>query len=679
MKYMLRHPFCKLFHKSTLETQINNESEENTSLQQTCMDISNTSSRDWTTVSSYQSDKMSIILGIFVAIGGFLFGYDTGLINSIIEMEYVKKHIAPNSEFSTGYTSILVSSLSMGTFIGALSAPFISDSYGRKFTIIFGTFFIFIIGNSLQVAANEILLLIIGRVISGISIGLISAVVPLYQGEAAKKWFRGAIISTYQWAITWGLLVSSAVCQGTRLRDDASSYRIPIGLQYIWSISLGIGMLFLPESPRYYILKDKLDKAATSLSFLRGVPTTDLSLLEELVEIKANYDYEMSFGTFSYLDCFKSSKTRVKQRLRLFTGVALQAFQQFSGINFIFYYGVTFLNRTGIYDSYLVSLITYAVNVIFNIPGLFFVEFLGRRRVLLGGGVIMAISNFIIAIVGCSTDSIISNKVMIIFICVFIAAFSSTWGGVVWVVSAELYPLGLRSKSTSICVASNWIINFVCAFITPYIIDTNSNTSLVGPKIFFIWGSLNVIGTLIVYLTVYETSGLTLEEIDELYKLSPNSRSSSFWNKKIKASPSSYHLSTNYPGVSLSKLESTMYSNDLDVYNLLNSSTAPPKEISTGSIPSHSYSECPVIHSNDFHVHGATHDYVDLGNGLGLTTYHRAPPSVLSDSNNESDEGNSENSNLDHINQYMAQIMTENSHVKDTYADNERTSRFEKL
>lgn len=214
--------------------------------------------------------------------------------------------------------------------------------------------------------------MIVGRVISGIGIGAISAVVPLYQAEATHKSLRGAIISTYQWAITWGLLVSSAVSQGTHARNDASSYRIPIGLQYVWSSFLAIGMFFLPESPRYYVLKDKLDEAAKSLSFLRGVPVHDSGLLEELVEIKATYDYEASFGSSNFIDCFISSKSRPKQTLRMFTGIALQAFQQFSGINFIFYYGVNFFNKTGVSNSYLVSFITYAVNVVFNVPGLFF-------------------------------------------------------------------------------------------------------------------------------------------------------------------------------------------------------------------------------------------------------------------------------------------------------------------
>ena len=228
-----------------------------------------------------QNNYISFLVGIFVAVGGFLFGYDTGLINSLTEMPYVKAHLAPNHHaFTTTQLSILVSFLSLGTFVGALITPNASDRVGRKIMIIFSTAVIFSIGNSLQVGAKSIDLLVAGRFISGLGIGVISAIVPSYQAEAAKKNLRGAIISTYQWAITWGLLASSAVAQGTRSKNSAASYRVPIGLQYVWSCILAVGMCFLPESPRYYVLKDQLDKAAKSLSFLRGVPVQDSGLLE---------------------------------------------------------------------------------------------------------------------------------------------------------------------------------------------------------------------------------------------------------------------------------------------------------------------------------------------------------------------------------------------------------------
>ncbi|CCH61755.1 hypothetical protein TBLA_0F02130 [Henningerozyma blattae CBS 6284] len=489
-----------------------------------------------------QSLIMTIAVGAFVTVGGFLFGYDTGLINSVLEMKYVLDNIAPNNTYFTAKEqSIMVSFLSLGTFLGALIAPFIADRYGRKITIILSSTLIFFLGNSLQVGSHGIGLFVAGRFISGVAIGMVSAVVPLYQAEAAPKQLRGTIISMYQWAITWGLLVSSAVSQGTKNINNPSSYRIPIGLQYVWAAFLAAGMLFLPESPRFYVLRDNLDEAARSLSFLRGVPVHDSALLEELVEIKANYDYEAAVGSTSFWDCFISTETRPKETLRMFTGLGIQAFQQFAGINFVFYYGVNFFEKTAVESSYIISFITYAVNVFFNVPGLLLVEYIGRRDLLISGGILMTTCNFIIAGAGCLSDNVISSKVMIAFICCFVASFSATWGGTVWVICAELFPLGVRSKASAMCAASNWLANFVCAFITPYIVSTGKNKNNpdsdgggFGSKIFFIWGGCTALATFLAYFTIYETSGLTLEEVNELYKKCPTSFQSKKWNRIIR-------------------------------------------------------------------------------------------------------------------------------------------------
>ena len=489
-----------------------------------------------------QSLKMSFLVGIFVAVGGFLYGYDTGLINSITDMPYVTKNFTTTAshEFTNGQHAIIVSSLSIGTFFGALLAPLLCDRYGRRPTVMVATFGVFMVGNTLQICSKGIPLFCCGRVVCGLGVGLISAVVPLYQAETVHKSVRGAIICCYQWAITWGLLVSSAVSQGTRLIKGSASLRIPLGLQFVWATLIGIGMYFLPESPRYYVLKDQLNDAAASLSYLRGVPIDDTGLLEELVEVKANYDYEMSFHSKSILDCFKSSPTRYKQTSRIFTGIAIQAFQQFSGINFIFYYGVNFFARTGIQNSYMISFITYAVNVAFNIPGLFLVDLIGRRKLLIGGAILMFLGNIIVAIIGTVVgDTVRSAKIRIPFICLFIASFSATWGGGVWVVSAEMFPLGVRSKCASISAASNWLANVICAAITPYIVsgeisDSTPYAHSTGSKIFFIWAALNLCGAVIVFFSVYETSGLTLEEIDEVYKQSPCAYKSAKVNKEIK-------------------------------------------------------------------------------------------------------------------------------------------------
>ncbi|VEU23839.1 DEKNAAC104961 [Brettanomyces naardenensis] len=482
-----------------------------------------------------RSTWMAIFVGLMTAVGGFLFGYDTGVINSILEMPYVKKVFAGSSGvFTAEETSITTAILSIGTFFGALTAPLFSDHIGRRFTIIICTSVIFNVGIILQLIATGLPLLCIGRIVTGYSVGILSAVIPLYQAETSPKWIRGSIISLYQWAITWGFLVSSAVAQGTRLMNSGSCYRIPIGLQMVMSCFLATGMFFLPESPRYYVKCDRLDDAIMSLSTLRRLPPDDDSLIEEMIEIKASHDYELSFGRTTYLDCFRDSPGRVGQRKRMFTGIMLQALQQCSGINFIFYYGVNFFVKTGVTNSYLMSFITYLVNVAFTIPGIWAVEVLGRRTLLLTGALGMTVCNYIIGIVGVETNSVIANKIMLAFVCGFIAFFAATWGPVCWVVVGETYSLSIRQKAVSICAATNWLINFVFAYSTPYLIDTGQHTAAMGTRIFFMWGSLNLLGFVISYLMVYETKGLMLEDIDELYRVCKVASKSSYYKTRIR-------------------------------------------------------------------------------------------------------------------------------------------------
>lgn len=475
------------------------------------------------------SSNSAIMVGLVAAMGGFLYGYDTGLINDILEMHYVETHIPANPAlgFSVHERALLTAILLLGTFCGALVAPLISDNFGRKFSIILSSACLFNAGNILQVLAINLQLLCSGRAISGFAVGILSAIVPLYQAEAAPKWVRGSIVFTYQWAITWGLLIALAICQGTRRLELSALYRIPIGLQFLWSLLLCTGMLFLPESPRFHVQKNDIQAALRSLLKLRRLPDDDTDLIEELVEIKANYDYEMSFGKTTLLDCFRLGGGRHKQRLRIITGIGVHAFQQCLGINFIFYYGVNFFLSTGVHNSSLVSFFTYLVNVVFTIPGIIFIEIIGRRLLLLFGAIGMAVSNFIIAIVGTTMPSSQNSAVvLIVFSCVFIALFASLWGGAVWALVLDIYGISIRQKAISVTAATNWLVNFIFAYITPYLIDTGAHTARLGNKIFFIWGGLNALGAVFVYFVVYETKGLKLEEVDYMYAHCANPRES---------------------------------------------------------------------------------------------------------------------------------------------------------
>jgi SP family sugar:H+ symporter-like MFS transporter len=271
-------------------------------------------------------------------------------------------------------------------------------------------------------------------------------------------------------------------------------------------------MLILPETPRFLIKCHKYEEAKESLGRLRKLPLTHSSLNAELDEIQASYAYEASLGKARYIDCFKGNLGK-----RLLTGCILQGLQQLTGINFIFYYGTYFFKRAGIDNPFVVTLITNIVNIIATIPGLWLVEKAGRRNLLLGGAIGMAIADFIVAIVGIAADGKVVNLVLIIFVCVFICFFAASWGPVAWVVTGEIYPLKVRAKSLSMTTATNWLLNFALSYCTPYLVDEGPGNAALGSSVFFIWGGFNFIAIIFVYCLIYETKGLTLEEVDELY------------------------------------------------------------------------------------------------------------------------------------------------------------------
>ena len=307
-------------------------------------------------------------------------------------------------EFSTGATaadgspaitaseqSEIVSLLSAGTFFGALASAPLGDITGRRMGLIYSSF-VFIFGVVLQTAATEIPLFVAGRFFAGLGVGLVSALVPLYQSESLPKWIRGAVVGSYQFAITVGLFIAAIVDYATQDRNDTGSYRIPIAVQFAWALIMISGMLFLPETPRFYIKQGKTEKACKSLSRLRRLNVDHPALVEEIAEIQANHEYELSLGKASYIDCFRGNLGK-----RLATGCLLQGLQQLTGVNFIFYYGTFFFKSSGIGNPFIISVITDVVNVLSTLPGLYMIEKWGRRPMLFWGAVGMFVCQMIVA------------------------------------------------------------------------------------------------------------------------------------------------------------------------------------------------------------------------------------------------------------------------------------------
>lgn len=194
----------------------------------------------------------------------------------------------------------------------------------------------------LQVASTAVGLLVAGRLIAGFGVGFVSAIIILYMSEVAPKAVRGAIVSGYQFFITVGLLLASVVDQATHNNMTSASYRIPMAIQWVWAIILGTGLFLLPESPRWYVMKDRRADATKALATLRGQPLDSAYIKDELEELVANWRYEMEHMQSSWVDCFRGGWKPSGNLRRVVLGVALQMFQQWTGVNFICKYPPAF-------------------------------------------------------------------------------------------------------------------------------------------------------------------------------------------------------------------------------------------------------------------------------------------------------------------------------------------------
>ncbi|KAK5100396.1 hypothetical protein LTS08_005145 [Lithohypha guttulata] len=492
----------------------------------------------------------------FASFGGIFFGYDSGYINGCLSSIPFIGHIegAGAEALQSSNQSLIVSILSAGTFFGAILGGDVAEMIGRKWTVIMGCF-IYMIGVVIQMitgasstTSGNLAIIVIGRLVAGVGVGFESAIVILYMSEICPKKVRGALVAGYQFCITIGILLASCVVYATRNNNTDSGYRIPIGIQFAWAIILAGGLFFLPDSPRYHVKRGNIEAARAALCRLRGQPAESEYVQAEVAEIIANEEYERQlipstswFG--GWANCFKGGLGHQKSNLRrTILGTSLQMMQQWTGVNFIFYYSTPFLQSTGAIDNpFLISLIFTLVNVCSTPISFYTVEKFGRRSILLYGALGMLICQFLVAIIGVTVgfnhttlnaagDPIANNisavNAQIAFIAIFIFFFASTWGPGAWIVIGEIFPLPVRARGVGLSTASNWLWNTIIAVITPYMVGEDQAN--LRSSVFFIWGGLCTSAFVYTYFLVPETKGLSLEQIDKMMEES-TPRTSAKW------------------------------------------------------------------------------------------------------------------------------------------------------
>ncbi|EGN97272.1 hypothetical protein SERLA73DRAFT_183939 [Serpula lacrymans var. lacrymans S7.3] len=465
---------------------------------------------------------VAIMLALLASMGGFIFGYDTGQISDIVLMpDFLVRFgscgtpgVASTCSFSDVREGLIVALLSIGTLVGALAGAPTADFLGRRYAMSVECF-VFVVGVIIQISSEHVWQqFAVGRFISGLGVGSLSAAVPMYQAETAPPQIRGTLTATYQLFITFGILVAYCISIGTRDIPSSGSWRIVVGIGILWALILGIGILFMPESPRWLAAHDRLDDAQASIARTRGIPASEASdhyvIRREVEEIRSNVLYEKNISA-GWIDCFKVEN---KTLYRTLLGMSLQSLQQLTGANYFFYYGATVFLSVGIADSFVTQIILGAVNFFCTFGGMYIMERFGRRRPLIIGGLWQAAWLFIFASAAISTDPATNpgmGKLMIVSACMFIWGYAMTWAPGVWILIGETFPTRTRAKQGSISTAANWLWNFLIAFFTPFIIKS------ISYKYGYIFASCNLLGAFVVYFFLYESSDLSLESVNMMY------------------------------------------------------------------------------------------------------------------------------------------------------------------
>lgn len=433
------------------------------------------------------------LIYFFGALGGLLFGYDTGVISGAIL--YVQRTLGLNA-LEEG---IVVSSVLLGAMIGAMSIGPLSDRFGRKKMVMVAAL-IFFIGSLGSAFSPDFGVLVASRVVLGVAVGGASALVPTYLAEVAPAKMRGSLTSLNQLMVMTGILMAYLVNLGFSGLAHTVSWRWMLGFAALPSAILFIGGIFLPESPRLLGRIKKFDEALQVLNMLR----TPEEAKAELAEMENAKDVKL--GGFKEL----FSKF---VRPALIIGVGMAIFQQFMGINTVLYYAPTIFKTIGMGDSasLMGTVGLGTVNVLITAWAVRVMETRGRKEWLLIGGFGMAVSLIALSILTSLSVTGIMSYVTIVAMAFYLIFFCATWGPIMWTMIGEVFPLSVRGVGVGFSSLINWGANLLVSLMFPVLLEHFSM-----PIIFGAFAVMCVLGSLFVKHFVFETRGRSLEEIESM-------------------------------------------------------------------------------------------------------------------------------------------------------------------
>jgi len=435
-------------------------------------------------------DRFVYVVSALAALNGLLFGFDTGIISGAFLFIQDSFVMSPLVE------GIIVSGAMAGAAAGAAVGGQLADRLGRRRLILIAAI-VFFIGSFTMAVAPNVPVLVAGRLIDGVAIGFASIVGPLYISEIAPPAIRGGLTSLNQLMVTTGILLSYFVNYAFA---DAGAWRWMLGAGMVPAVVLAIGILKMPESPRWLFEHGRKDEARAVLKRTRSG-----GVEEELGEIEETVETQSETGVRDLLAPWL--------RPALVVGLGLAVFQQITGINAVIYYAPTILESTGLGNvaSILATVGIGTINVVMTVVAIMLVDRVGRRRLLLVGvgGMVATLAVlgtvFYLPGLGGGLGIIATISLML-----FVSFFAIGLGPVFWLLISEIYPLSVRGSAMGVVTVANWGANLLVSLTFPVLTDGVGTSAT-----FWLFGLCSLVGLLFVYRFVPETKGRTLEAIED--------------------------------------------------------------------------------------------------------------------------------------------------------------------
>ena len=446
-----------------------------------------------------------IVVLVLVLLAGMLFGYDQGVISGALVSIKARFSLTPL------LLEVVTSWVTLGALFGALAGGELADRLGRKYAVLIAGV-VFTAGSFVEALAPGTLVLVAGRLVVGVGVGVAAVAAPLYAAELAPPALRGRFISAYQLAVAGGIFVAYLV-DGWLAKDGA--WRWMLGLSAAPGLVLiGIAVV-APQSPRWLLRMGRTPDANAAMQKLH--PAVDPGPAIDAIATTLAEDR----GKASWAEVFDA-----KWRRPLLVGVGLAVFQQITGINAIIYYADQIFEAAGFTSPAAQTTVTTwavgGVNVVATFIAIAFIDRLGRRKLLLAGLLGMGLS---LAVVGAAfqfmpgagtatpAGTSAAGVVTLVSLVAFIACFAFSMGPVVWTVINEIFPGHIRGRAVAVATACNWAAAFIVSQVFLSLIDAIGNSAT-----FWLFSSFCALGWIWIFRAVPETKGRSLEQIQQLWK-----------------------------------------------------------------------------------------------------------------------------------------------------------------